>query len=135
MNKKIKLFLPFIITLTVIFLFYIKRTVFLKFYPPICNFLFFSIFFMSLFSKETVIQKIAKNIDGELTNKQKNYTRKLTYVWCAVTFLNFAISAFTVFMSDNIWILYNGLISYIFIGTVFLVEFLFRTILKKKNLL
>ena len=90
---------------------------------------------MSLFSKETVIQKIAKNIDGELTNKQKNYTRKLTYVWCAVTFLNFAISAFTVFMSDNIWILYNGLISYIFIGTVFLVEFLFRTILKKKNLL
>lgn len=135
MNKKLKLFIPFLFTISIVFLFYIKRFVFLKFYPPICNFFFFLMFFLSLFTKETVIQKIAKTIEGELSVKQKNYTRKLTYVWCIFTFFNFIISVITVYMTDNIWMIYNGFISYILVGTLFVSEFILRTVLKKKKLL
>ncbi len=132
MNKKIKLFIPFFITLCIVLLFCIKRFLFLKFYPPCCNLFFFLVFFISLFSKKTVIQKIAETTDGKLSYKVKIYTRKLTYVWCIFTFINFVISLVTCFLSDHIWILYNGFISYIFMGTLFICEFVFRKILIEK---
>lgn len=135
MNKKIKLFIPFIFTVSVVILFYIKRIVVLKFYPPICNLFIFIVFFSSLFMKETVIQKAAKVMDGELTDKVREYTRKLTYIWCVFTFLNFIISVVTIFMPDKYWIWYNGFISYILVGVMFIAEYIVRITLRKRNLL
>lgn len=133
MLKKIKFFSPFLITILVIFLFYFKRLVFFKFYPPFCNFFFFIVFFTSLFTKETAIQKIAKKIEGNLSDNLKNYTRKLTYVWCCFTFINFIISLLSCFISDKIWLLYNGFISYALMATLFLGELIYRKILKSKG--
>lgn len=131
-----KKFTPILITLCVIFVFYIKRFVILKFYPPICNFFIFLVFFLSLFSKETVIQKIAKiNEGGELKESTFIYTRRLTYVWATFCFLNFLISIWTIFQSDKIWILYNGFISYLLVGLLFILEYILRMFLKKKGLI
>ena len=135
MNKKFKLFIPVLFSLFIVFLFYIKRYAALKFYPPACNFAFFLIFFISLFSKETIIQKTARLMDGYLTEPVKNYTRRLTYIWCIFTFLNFLISLFTVFLPDKIWILYNGFISYMLTGSLFVIEYIIRIILRKRKLL
>lgn len=82
--------------------------------------------------KETVIQKFAKMIDGELSNFAKKYTRNLTYIWCIFLFLNFLISLSTIFMSDKIWMIYNGCVSYIAVGTFFIIEYIIRIIMKKK---
>lgn len=132
---KIKHITPIILTLCIIILFYFKRFVFLKLYPPICNFTVFMVFFLSLFAKETVIQKFARACGDKLEKPAWNYTRNLTYFWCIFMFLNFALSVYTIFLSDNIWILYNGFISYILVGLMFAIEYVVRIILRKRNMI
>ena len=133
MKKKIFSILPFLFTLCLLVLFYFKRFFVIKFYPPIMNFIFFMIFFSSLFSKETVIQKIARTMKPELEDIELEYTRNLTYVWCVFTFINFVLSVVTGFMSDKIWLFYNGFLSYFFIGTIFIVEYIVRIIFRKRH--
>ena len=132
---KKRYFLPIFLAFCIIFLFYVKRLVILKFYPPICNFCLFLTFFFSLFSSETIIQKFAGMCGDTLSEQVKIYTRKVTYAWCVFTFLNFLISVWTIFQSDKIWILYNGFISYILIGLLFGVEYIIRCKLRKRNLI
>lgn len=131
--RRIKPFTPIIFTLFVILIFWIKRYLILKLYPPVCNFVIFCIFFGSLFPKETVIQKFARLCGDKLEKPALDYTRKVTYLWCVFTFLNFLISVWTIFLPDNIWILYNGFISYMLIGIVFGVEYIVRINLRRRN--
>lgn len=131
--KKFKPVLPIIVTLCIVLLFSIKRFVFLKFYPPVCNLFIFLTFFLSLFAKETVIQKFARMCGDKMEEPVRIYTRNLTYVWCIFTFFNFLISVWTIFLPEKIWILYNGCISYILVGLVFGVEYIIRIILRKRN--
>lgn len=133
--SKLKTFVPILVTFCVIFLFYVKRFVFLKFYPPICNFIIFSIFFGSLFCKETIIQKFARACGDKLEKPAWNYTRNITYIWCIFMFINLLISIWTIFMPDKVWILYNGCISYILIGLLFAAEYIVRIILRKRELI
>lgn len=133
--NKLKPFLSILITLCVVLVFYIKRFIFLKFYPPLCNGFVFIVFFISLFTKETVIQKIAKACGDRLDKPAWIYTRNLTYIWCFFMFINLLISTWTIFQSDKIWILYNGCISYILIGALFGGEYVVRTIFRKRNLI
>ncbi len=132
---KIKHFTPVLISLCIIFLFYVKRIVFLKFYPPICNSIIFIVFFSSLFTKETVIQKIARMCKDKLEKPALIYTRNLTYVWCVFTFVNLLISIWTIFLPDKIWLLYNGCISYILVGLLFGIEYIVRIILRRRKLI
>lgn len=134
MQRKLKLLFPLVITFSVIFLFYLKRFILLKFYPPVCNLFIFMVFFTSLFGNETVIQKIAKTFNP-LNDKEIIYTRNLTYVWCVFLFLNFIMSCFTIFLPDKIWLVYNGCISYILIGLLFGIEYIVRIICRKRNLI
>lgn len=133
--KRIRGVFPILFTICVISLFYIKRFVFLKYYPPICNTFFFLTFTLSLFSKETVIQRFAKMIDNNLDERALLYTRRVTYVWSVFTFCNLSISIWTIFQSDRIWLLYNGCIAYILIGLLFIIEYLVRISLRKRKLL
>ena len=128
-------FLPILITFCVIFLFYFKRFVVLKYYPPICNLFLFLVFFLSLFGKETVIQKFARMCGDVLEHQAWVYTRRVTYVWVVFTFINFLISVWTIFQSDRVWLIYNGCVSYILIGLVFGLEYITRVILRKRKLI
>lgn len=132
---RVKVFLPICFTLFVIFLFHYTKIYAIKFYPVVANSVIFCIFFSSLFTKETIIQKIAKAIEGELNETTKKYTRNLTVIWCIFLFTNLLISILTVNMSEIVWALYNGCISYIATGTLFIVEYIIRLALKKKKLL
>lgn len=132
---KIKRVIPLIITFSVIFLFYIKRFVFLKFYPPICNLFVFTVFFSSLFARETIIQKIARAYGNKLEKPAWIYTRRVTYAWCFLTFFNFIVSIWTIFLSDKIWLLFNGCICYILIGLLFISEYIIRINLRKRGLI
>ena len=132
---KIKHITPILITLCIVFLFYMKRFVFLKFYPPLCNCFLFLVFFISLFTKETVIQKFARACGDKLEKPAWDYTRKVTYIWCIFTFINLLISIWTIFLPDKIWILYNGFISYMLVGLLFGIEYIIRINLRKRNLI
>ena len=130
-DKKFKFLIPIFFTIAVILLFHYTQIFAVKFYPVCANLTVFLIFFTSLFAKETVIQKIAKQIEGELDEFTKNYTRKLTYVWCVFCFCNLIISIITVFLPEKIWALYNGCISYIAIGLMFAVEYMVRMVIRR----
>lgn len=130
-GKKIKFVIPIFFTLAVIFLFHYTKIFAVKLYPVCANLTVFLIFFTSLFAKETVIQKIAKKIEGELDEFTKNYTRKLTFAWCIFCFCNLIISIITVFLPGKIWALYNGCISYIAIGLMFAVEYIVRKVIRR----
>ena len=133
--NKLKPVIPILITLCIVFLFYIKRIVLLKFYPPICNAFIFLMFFGSLFCRETIIQKFARACGDKLEQPAFIYTRNLTYVWCVFLFFNLAVSIWTIFQSDEIWMLYNGCISYFLVGSLFMVEYIVRIICRKRNLI
>lgn len=130
--KKLKAIIPVLGTVCVVLLFHFSKIYALKFYPVIINSFIFCVFFSSVFCEETIIQKIAKKMDGELTDFSRNYTRKLTYVWCIFLFVNLSISFATVFMSPKVWELYNACISYIALGVMFGVEYIVRIILRAK---
>lgn len=132
MNKKFGAFLPVIFTIFIICLFHFTHWVVVKYYPVVVNFLIFLMFFTSLFQKETVIQKIARAMEPDIKPKALEYTRKLTYVWAVFTFLNWLVSVATVFMSEAVWALYNGFISYLLIGMFFAVEYIVRIRFKRK---
>ena len=130
--KKLKAIIPVLGTVCVVLLFHFSKIYALKFYPVIVKSFIFCVFFSSVFCEETIIQKIAKKMDGELTDFSRNYTRKLTYVWCIFLFVNLSISFATVFMSPKVWELYNACISYIALGVMFGVEYIVRIILRAK---
>ena len=124
--RTIKALAPFIGMFVVIGLFHFTDFILLKYYPPVMNFCLFFIFFSSLFQKRTVIQKIALASDPDSNEAVMNYTRNLTYIWAVFTFLNFLVSVGTVFMSEKIWALYNGFISYLLVGIIFIIEYIVR---------
>ncbi len=117
----------------IILLFHFTRIKELKIYPVFMNLIIFWIFFSSLFNEETIIQKFAKLTEGELNEPTKIYTKNLTYIWCVFLFIQFAISVITCFLSDRIWIIYNGCLSYFFLGCFFAIEYIFRIWFKKKH--
>jgi len=125
--------LPILFTFFVIALFYFTKITALKFYPPVVNFSVFLLFFLSTFSKETIIQKFAKAVEGELDEFKLKYTRNLTYLWSIFLFCNFLASVATIFMSEKVWMLYNGCISYLLVGTFFGVEYIVRIICFKNS--
>jgi uncharacterized membrane protein len=62
------------------------------------------------------------------------YTRKVNIVWCVFFALNGIIALLTaVWASLEIWMLYNGFISYLLMGILFSGEYLIRQKVIKKN--
>ena len=122
-------------TVFIILLFHFTRFGGLKLYPVVVNFAIFWIFLSSLFTEETIIQKFAKMTEGELTEPVKIYTKNLTYIWCVYLFLQFVCSVVTCFLSDKIWMIYNGCLSYIFLGCFFAIEYTVRIMFRRKKLL
>lgn len=129
----LKKIIPFSITLIVICLFYFSRLEIFKLYPIIANSFVFVVFFVSLFQEETIIQKIAKKCEkGPLDEFTQNYTKKLTYAWVIFLGINILLAIITAFLSDKIWMLYNGFISYLILGLFFIIEYIIRVILRKR---
>ncbi len=85
-----------------------------------------TIFTLSL-KKTPLITQFAQKMQKEPLNQEKLiYTRKATKAWAIFMFMNTVASLITVFLSDEIWAIYNGFISYILIGTMMLSEYIIR---------
>lgn len=96
-------------------------------YPLLVNMSFLAFFGSSLFSSQTVVEKLARLTQPDLPQQAVAYTRKVTQIWCVFFVINGAISAYTaIYSSHQMWLLYNGLIAYVAIGTLIAVEWLVR---------
>lgn len=136
--SKSKLPIPFLNAVGIVIIFLLSFSAFansallLKLYPVVMNLSFFSIFCYSLYKPPAVITLIAGARD-KLTENAVIYTRKVTMVWSVFFICNAVVALWTVFQSDEYWALYNGLISYVFVGILFTCEWLVRRNFKKND--
>lgn len=100
------------------------------FYPVVVNLGLFVFFAISL-KGESLITKLAKLKDKNLSEFALIYTRKLTKIWIIFFLLNALISFLLVFINLKMWAFYTGFISYVFIGALFGGEILYRKLILK----
>jgi len=108
---------------------------YLKLYPVMMSVLMFGVFTMSLITPPTVIETFARlHYKGKILPPHVvPYTRNVTKIWCGFFVLNACIALYTVSQPIEIWTLYNGLISYLLMGFLFIGELLFRVLIMKKR--
>jgi uncharacterized membrane protein len=82
---------------------------------------------MTLISPPPVAEKFARVWVQNLSEDEIRYCRKVTQVWCAFFAGNGSLAAgLAVYASLGIWTIYNGVIAYLLMGTLFASEFLYR---------
>ena len=92
------------------------------------------VFSFSLFKPPSVIETFARLKEKNLNKKGIKYTEKVTLIWCLFFIINGCISFYTALYSElEFWMLYNGFISYILMGCLFLGEFLVRLKVKRHH--
>jgi uncharacterized membrane protein len=111
-------------------------TIGFKLYPLAINFSMLVVFVYSYFKPPTVIETFARLSEKSLSPQAIRYTARVTLVWCLFFIVNGLVSVYTaIFTSIDIWMIYNGLLSYILMGILMLIEYLVRLKVKKKHLL
>lgn len=99
----------------------------LKLYPVLVSLAMLAVFGYSLINPPTVIERLARLHDPDLPPHAVAYTRRVTQVWCGFFIFNGSVALFTALWADDrVWALYNGLISYGLMGTLFAGEWLLR---------
>ncbi|MBE3675279.1 hypothetical protein [Pseudoalteromonas distincta] len=105
----------------------------LKFYPVVISCCFLAVFAYSLYRPPSVIEIIAGKFET-LDEHGKRYTRSVTKVWCVFFILNGFIATVTVIHPNpKVWLTYNGLISYLLMGLLMIIELIVRKWQKAKN--
>lgn len=99
----------------------------LKIYPVVINLGLLLVFASSLMSGMPVIERIARMREPELPAVAVAYTRQVTRAWCVFFAVNAGISSATViYASEQVWMLYNGVIAYLLVAIMFSAEWLIR---------
>ncbi len=99
----------------------------LKFYPVMMNAGFLLVFAGSLLYPPTMVERIAKLAKSETTPQSIRYMRQVTLVWALFFLANGTVALYTaVWGSSELWLLYNGCLSYILIGVLAGGEWLVR---------
>lgn len=105
---------------------------YVRLYPVLVDAMIFSLFFGSLFTRQPLVERIARAMEGELPAQAIGYTRRVTWVWCAVLLFNTAVSFYTTWWTSLVvWTFYNGFLSYLLVGVVFAAEYLVRCHLRR----
>ena len=121
-----------------LFCFITGKDFFLKLYPVVVSVTFLFTFGSTLVFEPNMIYRFAtltdKSIKGApYENQVKRYCKNVTIIWCCFFILNGSAAVYTTFCcTREIWALYNGGISYILMGMLFAIEYLFRKIENKK---
>lgn len=112
----------------------LKNYQLLLYYPVAINLILLSLFAFSLKSSMPIIERFARLREPHLPHSAIRYTYRLTQVWCLFFIVNGSIALGTCLYGDmQIWTLYNGLISYIFIGVVMAIEWVVRKNVQRKE--
>jgi uncharacterized membrane protein len=107
----------------------------LKLYPVLVNSVLLAVFATSLAFPPSVIERLARLREPALPASGVAYTRRVTQVWCGFFVLNGGIALGTAIGArDEVWALYNGLISYVLMGLLFAVEWVVRQQVRARHI-
>lgn len=98
----------------------------LRLYPALMTWGVAAIFARSLIQPPSVIERIARLQEPDLPPAGVAYTRRVTQVWLFFLLANGGVALATVFAGREIWMLWNGLVSYLLMGALFTGEWLYR---------
>ena len=116
----------------ILLLLYSNELIFLKLYPCLMNIGLGTLFLSSL-QKKPLAQMIVERRGCKIDERGKKYAKHVTIAWTIFLYINAVVSFGTVFLSDKLWAIYNGLISYCLIGTMLGIEYLTRRIVMQRN--
>ena len=130
-----------------LFCFITGKEFFIKLYSVVINVTLLFVFGSTLFLKPSIIFRFATLADKSIAgssyeNQVKLYCRNVTIVWCGFFILNGSAAALTTFADKifglspqearRVWAVYNGGISYVLMGILFVVEFIIRKLVDRK---
>jgi uncharacterized membrane protein len=104
----------------------------LRWYPVLISALLLAAFGLSLIYGPPLIERIARLREPHLPPHAVRYTRAVTWVWMGFFAFNGSMSvALSLWAPLSWWTLYNGMIAYLIMGTLFTVEWLLRQRLRR----
>lgn len=125
-----------------------QQSIFLRLYSVVISITMLFLFGSTLIYPPNMIFRFAtlsdKTIKGsKFEEKVNQYCKKVTIVWCCFFSLNGTISFLTAFsnkifpninedLANTIWSVYNGGISYILMGLLFIIEYCIRKKVDKR---
>jgi uncharacterized membrane protein len=103
-------------------------------YPIAISLATAAIFGSSLIEPPTVIERIARIYEPDLPPQGVAYARQVTIVWTIFLVANATVSgAFAIWGSLETWTLWNGLISYLLMGLLFVGEMGVRRVVRRRH--
>ena len=106
----------------------------MRFYPVMVNASLLWAFGTTLARGRTpMVERFARMKDPVLSPEAVRWCRGVTLVWCSFFILNGGIALATVFLSRDLWLLWNGCLSYVAIGLLFAGEWMTRTIVMRRR--
>ncbi|WP_148257627.1 hypothetical protein [Leadbettera azotonutricia] len=118
----------------------LSRVIF-KIYPALADLVYLTIFGTSLFIPPTIVYSFINVFDKKLNEHLEkayfeNYCRKCTVYWCIFFILDFIISLITAILeSDLVWGIYNGGVTYVLMGLLFVGEYVSIKVIEKRTVL
>lgn len=95
--------------------------------PALVNAVLLVTFAASLARPPSIVETLARVQVADLSSEEVTYCRSVTRVWCGFFVLNGAIIVWlAVNATPAQWALYTGLLSYVLIGLVFSIEYVYR---------
>jgi uncharacterized membrane protein len=106
----------------------------LMLYPTAVSLLFLGLFSWSLVNPPTMIERVSRRAGMPVPEEAVGYVRGVTWVWCGFFCFNAMVSAMLAWLGvTEYWAIYNGLVSYVLMGTLFGGEYIYRQIYKSRH--
>jgi len=126
-NTKIWIMAFLIAALGLVILLFLNVRLAVRAYPVVVSLSVSAIFGLSLLFPPTLVERIARLTEPDLPPRGVIYTRRVTIIWAVFLLANALISAATALWGTLAqWTLWNGLVSYILMGTLFIGEMMVR---------
>ncbi|MGH6952118.1 MAG: hypothetical protein ACREH4_14745, partial [Vitreimonas sp.] len=110
------------------------RELSVRLYPAFMNAAMLAAFAHTLWRGPSMIERFARLVEPDLPESGVRYTHAVTGVWCGFFLVNGAVAVWTAFYADwTLWTLYNGLIAYVAIATLFVGELLVRPFFRGRH--
>ena len=105
----------------------------LLYYPVLVNVLLLVLFAGSLRSKEPLLIRVVRARGTPVGEHAIRYLTRLTAIWAGFFLLNGLVSVWTTTTTIEIWTIYNGVISYLIVGALASIEWIYRGYFKKRH--
>ena len=132
------LIMSFVFIAVGVICYFSNNALFLKFYPVAVFISFLYTFGITLFTPPNIIYRFATMQDKTIKtsvnrNLVEKYCYKVTIAWCLYFIFGCLMALYTVFFcSYKFWSIWNGGVSYILMGLMFVVEFIIRKGVNKR---